>query len=150
MSDADGALLMAAARGEPGDHPIDTSIMCAITRFGLRSPRFLPRAYREYQRVVRASQQSDVPRLLRSAFLVENPSTWYSFSIWDGSPEFSAAVPAHVEAARRSFSWLAMDPEEGPELWSTKWQLKSVTNNLSWDGFDLRPVLLSDGLRQAV
>lgn len=150
MSNADRGIAAAAPLAEPGDHEIDSSIACAITRFGLRSPRFLPLAYREYRKVVRTAQRSDVPRLLRSAFLIENPTTWYSFSIWQGSPEFSAAVPTHVEAARKSFSWLAMDHEHRPELWSTKWRLSSVTNNLRWDGFDLRSVLFSEDVRQVL
>lgn len=125
----------------PGEHFVDSTITCVVTRFGLRSSRFLVPSYREYQRVTRAAARSDVPRLLCNAFLIENPTTWYSFSVWRDLPAFSAKVPAHVEAARKSFGWLRIDPELGPELWSTKWRLLSVTNNLRWDGFDLRSVL---------
>lgn len=30
-------------------------------------------------------------------------------------------------------------------LWSTKWRLSSVSNNLSWPGFDLRDTILDLG-----
>jgi hypothetical protein len=54
---------------------------------------------------------------------------------------FSPNVAGHIEAARRVFGRLSYEPERGPELWSTKWRLVSVTNNLNWDGFDLREVI---------
>jgi hypothetical protein len=126
---------------EPGDHEVDVPIMCSITRFGLRSPRFLLPSYLDYRRVVRSARDSPELGLLRSAFLVENPSTWYSFSIWSGYPDFSAHVPDHVEAARSVFGRLSIEPDRGPELWSTKWRLVSVTNNLNWQDFDMRRVI---------
>jgi hypothetical protein len=91
---------------------------------------------------MRAARETSTAGLLRSAFLVENPTTWYSVSIWSGYPDFSSQVPLHVDAARRSFGRLAFDPDRGPELWSTKWRLISVTNNLNWDDFDLRRLIL--------
>lgn len=123
---------------EPGDHEVDVPIMCSITRFGLRSPRFLLPSYLDYRRVIRSAHESPEIGLLRSAFLIENPTTWYSLSIWSGYPEFSAHVPNHVDAARRVFGRLSIEPDRGPELWSTKWRLVSVTNNLNWEDFDLR------------
>jgi hypothetical protein len=30
-------------------------------------------------------------------------------------------------------------------LWSTKWQLAAVTNNLNWEGFDLRQAITAAG-----
>ena len=30
---------------------------------------------------------------------------------------------------------------DGPMVWSTKWQLKSVSNNLKWDSLDFVPSL---------
>lgn len=127
---------------ESGDHAVDVPIMSSITRFGLRNARSLGLSYLEYRRVLRSAVESPPEGLLRSAFLVENPTTWYSFSIWNGAPRFSAQLPAHIDVARRSFGRLAFDPERGPELWSTKWRLVSVTNNLNWDDFDLRRVIL--------
>lgn len=126
---------------EPGDHEVDVPIMCSITRFGLRSARFLVPSYLDYRRVIRSAHESPAIGLLRSAFLVENPTTWYSFSIWSGYPDFSAHVPDHVEAARKVFGRLSIEPDRGPELWATKWRLVSVTNNLNWDDFDLRRLI---------
>lgn len=130
-----------ARMDQPGDHPVDVPVMCSLTRFGLRSPRFLASSYVDYRRVARAAAQSQPHGLLRSAFLIENPTTWFSFSIWLNSPKFSAQVPLHVEAARKIFNRLAYDSRRGPELWSTKWRLVSVTNNLNWDDFDLRRII---------
>lgn len=70
--------------------------------------------------------------------------TCYSLSIWesqDAIPGFGTNVPFHVTAARRMLGRLAVDSDQRPELWSTKWRLMSVSNNLSWDGFDLRSLL---------
>jgi hypothetical protein len=127
---------------EPGDHAVDVPIMCSVTRFGLRSSRSLLPSYLDYRRVIRSAEASPGIGLLRSAFLVENPRTWFSFSVWSGYPEFSAHVPAHVDAARRVFGRLSIDPGRGPELWSTKWRLVSVTNNLNWEEFDLRSAIV--------
>jgi hypothetical protein len=126
---------------EPGEHFVDAPIMCAITRFGLRHARSLLPCYLDYRRVRQRASESPVPGLLRSAFLVENPTTWYSVSLWSGTPGISADVSAHVEAARNVFGRLSVEPGRGPELWSTKWRLVSVTNNLNWDDLDLRRLI---------
>lgn len=132
---------------KPGEHKVDVPIICQLTRFGLRGGRHLPGFYRDYRRVTRDAQRLDVPGLLRSAFLIENRATCYSFSIWSQSPYLSAVVPSHVDVANRAFGRVALDQERGPEVWSTKWRLISVTNNLNWDGFDLRQVILENGAR---
>ena len=121
------------------------SVSCVLTRFGLRGRRFMPAMYREYQAVVREARATEVPGLLHQAFLVENPTTCYSLSFWSEEPFFSAAVPRHVDAARNVFERLALDPGRGPELWSTRWNFAAATNNLNWDGFDLRQVLAAQG-----
>ncbi len=127
---------------EPGDHDVDVPITCSITRFGLRSAGSLLPSYLDYRRVIRSAREAAPEGLLRSAFLVENPTTWYSFSVWSGFPDFSAHVPDHVAAARKVFGRLAIDAERGPELWTTKWRLVSVTNNLNWGDFDLRRLIV--------
>lgn len=130
---------------QPGDHDVGSPIVCVLTRFGLRGRRYMPAMYREYRDVVREAKASEVSGLLCSAFLVENPTTCYSLSFWSEEPFLSAAVPRHVDAARNVFGRLASDPERGPELWSTKWRLSSVTNNLNWEGFDLRQAITAAG-----
>ena len=131
---------------EPGEHVVDVPLVCTITRFGLRSARHLMPSYRDYLGVVRAARETRTPGLLRSAFLVENPTTWYSLSIWaerDAISHFGTNVLGHVDAARRIFGRLAFEADRGPELWSTKWRLLSVSNNLNWGDFDLRELVLN-------
>ena len=130
---------------QPGDHPVDAPVVCVVTRFGLRSAHHLLPTYLDYRRVVNAARASNTPGLLRSAFLVENPTTCYSVSIWESRgaiPQFGTNVPVHVEAARRAFGRMRIHSKRGPELWSTKWNLNAVSNNLNWDDFDLRSLLL--------
>jgi hypothetical protein len=142
MSEGDAAELAAALK-EPGEHGVDTDVFCVLTRFGLRSPHHLIPTLRDYRRVVHDARAAQVPGLLRHAFLVESPRSCFSLSIWSERPYFSADVPRHVEAARRVFGRVRFEPEHGPEVWSTKWRLTSVTNNLRWaDDFDLRALLV--------
>jgi hypothetical protein len=136
---------------KPGDHPVDVPITCVISRFGLRHAGGLVPSYRDYRRVVREAERSRTPGLLRSAFLFEDLTTWFGLSFWsepNAIAHFGTNVPGHVDAARRGFGRLAYDPARGPELWSTKWRLVSVSNNLAWDDFDLRGIIA--GLEGAV
>lgn len=128
----------------PGDHEVDSSIVCVLTRFGLRSPRHLLPSYRDYRRVVEAASDSETPGLLQSCFLVDSTTSFCSFSIWSSVsviPQFGTNVAAHVQAGNGVFPRLIVDRERGAELWSTKWRLMSVSNNLNWSDFDLRHVL---------
>ena len=149
MSSADPAHPLATQRRriveQPGGRELDGTVSCVLTRFGLRGRRFMPGMHREFQAVVRAARGAHVPGLLHQAFLVENATTCYSLSFWSEDPFFSAAVPRHVDAARNVFDRLTLDPERGPELWSTRWELSAVTNNLNWSGFDLREQLTAEG-----
>ncbi len=120
----------------------ESSVVCILTRFGLRSPRHLLPTYLEYRRVIEEARATRTPGLLRAAFLIENPRVCYSLSIWAGMeaiPHFGTNVLRHVEAGNRIFGRLTFDPERGPELWSTKWRLIGVSeHNLNWPGLDLR------------
>jgi hypothetical protein len=133
-------------QGPLGERQVDAPIMCQLTRFGLSSSRHLPPTIRDYRRLVRDMADPDgidpaAIGLLRSAFLVERPTTCYSLSIWSGKPMFSASVPQHISTASRVFGRLAGDAEHGPELFTTTWRLVSVTNNLNWPGLDLRAAI---------
>lgn len=133
---------------EVGEHPVDSSIVCVVTRFRLRSARYLLPSYRDYRRVLRAARRSRTPGLLRAAFLIESPTTWYSLSIWSDEKaiaHFGTAVPGHVQAADRVFGRLGYGGGSEPEIWSTKWRLRSVSGNLKWEGLDLRGAILSMG-----
>jgi hypothetical protein len=126
---------------EPGDHPVDVSVTCVITRFGLRSPLHLLPIYFDYRRVVK--EATGATGLLRSAFLIENLRTCYSISIWtspDAIPFFGTAVPSHVLVARRVFGRVVVKHGR-PDVWSTKWRLATVSNNLNWSDFDLRGLI---------
>lgn len=129
----------------PGEHPVAAPITCVITRFGLRSACSLLPTYLDYRHVVREAVRRQTPGLLRSAFLIEGPRTWYSLSIWADSgaiPHFGTNVLGHVDAARQVFGRVAFSQNRGPEIWSTKWRLVAVSNNLNWGDFDLRGVIL--------
>lgn len=129
---------------EPGDHSVNVPIICVMTRFGLRSPLDLLPTYLDYRRTFKAAAKT--PGLLRAAFLIENLTTCYSLSIWrrwEDIPLFGTNVPHHVEAAHKVFGRMLMSKHGGPELWSTKWQLTKVSNNLNWEDFDLRSIILS-------
>lgn len=131
---------------EPGDHPVNVPFICVITRFHFRSPLYLLPTYLDYRRVVRQASQAMTPGLLRSAFLVENLTTCYSLSIWtsrDAIAYFGSNVPSHVDAARRAFRRLFLTKQQSPEIWSVKLRLDSVSNNLNWEEFDLRQLILS-------
>lgn len=91
---------------------------------------------RRFGRVAADARQRDVPGLRQSVLLFEGPRACFSLSIWDGLPLFSANVPSHIDAANSVFGSLGFD-EAGAQLWSTTWQLSSVSSNLNWPGFDL-------------
>ena len=127
---------------KPGDHVVDVPITCVITRFGLRSPHQLLPMYLDYRRIARYARKT--PGLLRTAFLIERPTVCYTFSIWASHismPRFGTNVPSHVDVARKSFGRVSFKAGRGPEIWSTKWELTYVSNNLNWDDFDLRDLV---------
>lgn len=127
---------------EPGDNSVDVPIVCVLTRFGLRHPFYLLPTYIDYHRTLKHSHR--IPGLLRSAFLIENLTICYSLSIWsrwDDIPHFGTHVPYHVDVARRVFGRVFMSKHGGPEIWSTKWRLTTISNNLNWSEFDLRSVI---------
>ena len=130
---------------KPGEHAVDVPIICVVTRFRLRRARFLLPTYLGYRRVVKEAARAQTPGLLRSAFLIENSRTCYTLSIWANHvaiPHFGTNVPSHVKTARRVFGRVCFRESRGPEIWSTKWQLSHVSNNLNWEGFDLRGLIL--------
>ncbi len=110
---------------EPGDHGVNVPIV--------------------YRHIIADTKATQTPGLLRSAFLIENPTTCYSLSLWTGIddiPHFGTNIPYHINAARRAFRRVSFQKDRGPEIWSTKWRLMSVSNNLNWGDFDFREVIL--------
>lgn len=118
---------------------LDSTIVCVLTRFGLNRCFDLIPTVRDYRRILREADEARIPGLLRSAFLVENPTSCFTLSIWRDSSsiaEFGSQVPTHVAGADRVFRRLT-STDGRPELWSTKWALQAASNNLIWDDFDL-------------
>jgi hypothetical protein len=126
---------------QPGEHQVDVPIVCVITRFGLRNRRHVRPMLHDYRKVVQQVEAAQIPGFLKSAFLVEDATTFYTISLWrdmNAIPVFGTRVPIHVEMARKLFGRVSYERDGQPEVWSTKWQLVAVSNNLNWDDFDLR------------
>jgi hypothetical protein len=129
-----------------GDNAVYAPVVCVMTRFGLRRALDLLWTYRDYRRILAEERASGSRGLLKSAFLIEDRRTCCIISIWesyDAIPRFGTDTPSHVGAARRVFGRFRLGPNGGIELWSTKWRLTSVSNNLNWGDFDMRSWLLS-------
>lgn len=130
----------------PGVYPVNSSVTCVLTRFRLRNPYYLLLTYLDYRHLVQELTRVNTPGLLRSVFFIENFTTCYSFSIWDSRadiPTFGTKVSAHIDAARRVFGRLSKNEKGYLQIWSTKWKLASVSNNLIWDNFDLQALIVS-------
>lgn len=117
---------------------VDTTVSCLLTRFRVRSVWSLLRCYRSFRRV--RSESRDIPGLLASAFLVENPHTCYTLSLWSDAGairEFNTKVRAHIAAANASVRDIEFR-SGGPQLWSAQFRLSAVSPyNLRWDRLDL-------------
>lgn len=129
---------------------VDEGISCVVTRFRLKSILALPLAFFIYRKVRRQACR-EVPGLIKAAFLVEGPRTWYSLSIWADERsliDFGTRASEHVQAARWCFEHLLFDRDRmRPEIWSTQWRLSGISHNQSWTGVDLRESIAK---RQAV
>jgi hypothetical protein len=55
--------------------------------------------------------------------------------------EFGTLVESHVRAARHAFRATFRRDLARPEIWSTQWQLAAASNNLNWEGVDLRSLI---------
>lgn len=125
-----------------GFERVDATVSCVLTRFRLRSALWLLPFYLEYRRVRREASQ--VGGLLSAVFMVENPRTCYSLSLWNDDHaivDFGTRVRSHVSAANQAFGRTYRRDLRGSEICSTQWRLWAVSNNLAWDGLDLRAVL---------
>lgn len=136
---------------EPGDHRVDIPVICVMTRLGFRNPWQLLQTWREYHGI--ASRAASVPGFLHSTFLFETRKTCVMLSFWStprAVPHFGTEVESHVHAARRAFGRLSMRADRTPEVWSAKWRLASVSNNLNWAQFDLRGHIVDWSRQQEV
>lgn len=125
-----------------GFNPVDSGVTCVLTRFQLRSARDLVRFYLLYRRVRRDARRCD--GLLHAGFLIENPRTFYSLTLWaDDSAvlEFGTLVHSHVQIAGHAFGATFRRDVGRPEIWSTQWRLAATSDNLNWEGVDLRSLV---------
>jgi hypothetical protein len=126
-----------------GYERVDTKVTCVITRFQLRSFWDLIRLHRIYRRVRREARQR-CSGLLHAGFLVEGPRTFYSFTLWKDEAaivEFGTVVESHIRYAGRGLGATYRPELERPEVWSTQWKLAAISDNLNWEGVDVRPLL---------
>jgi len=126
-----------------GYERVDSDVTCVITRFELRSVLDLLRLHRLYRRVRRDALRL-CPGLLHAGFLVEDLRTFYSFTLWTGDAallEFGTVVDSHVRVAGRGLRATFRPDVQRPEIWSTQWKLAAVSENLNWEGVDVRPLL---------
>ena len=122
-----------------GDYVVESPIIAVLTRFGLRRPWHLLQTYLAYRWLIRRVRRTAPGGLLKAVFLVENSRTCWSLSLWadeSAIPHFGTSVTDHVSAARDVFRRVRFNGDL-PEIWSTKWRLSRVSNNLNWEGWDL-------------
>jgi hypothetical protein len=126
-----------------GYERVDTSVACVITRFQLRSVLDLFRLFHMYRRVRRDARQR-CSGLLHAAFLVEGLRTIYSLTLWRDEAaivQFGTVVDSHIRVAGHGLR-ATFRPDVGrPEIWSTQWKLSAVSENLNWEGVDVRPLV---------
>jgi hypothetical protein len=128
-----------------GYERIDSKVTCVITRFQLRSARDLFRLYRLYRRVRREARQR-CSGLLHAGFLVEGLRTFYSFTLWKDDAavvEFGTVVDSHIRVAGHGLQATFRPELQRPEIWSTQWRLDAISENLHWEGVDVRPLTTS-------
>jgi hypothetical protein len=131
-----------STRTHPPRATVDRPIVAVLTRFRFVHSWDVFRAYREFRRIRATAEQT--PGYLHSAFLVENAHACMSLSVWERAeaiPHFGTISRDHVRAGTWAFGRLARTPGGGRELWSTRWQLSTVSNNLEWAEFDLGALL---------
>jgi hypothetical protein len=122
-----------------GDYIVESPVIAVFTRFGLRRPWHLFQTYLAYRWLIGRIRRSAPGGLLKAVFLVENSTTCWSLSLWadeSAIPHFGTSVMEHVGVARDVFRRVRFNGDR-PEIWSTKWRLSRVSNNLNWNGCDL-------------
>ena len=113
-----------------------------MTRFQLRSALDLARFYFLYRRVRRDARRR--AGLLHAGFLIESPRTFYSFTLWEDDRavlDFGTHVHSHVQIAGHALTATFRRDVGRPEIWSTQWRLAATSDNLNWEGVDLRSLV---------
>lgn len=119
------------SRNALGYTPVSTEMLCILTRMRLRHWWLLLPSYIRYYRIRRRSRQEF--GLLRIAFAVESPHTFYTISLWrDESVVPVWNVPEHVDAVHWTF-------KNAEEICSTEWRLSGISPRRCWGGRELFP-----------
>jgi len=127
-----------------------TTISCVLTRFRLRSAWSLIAFYLRFLKVRRAAR--GIGGLVRAIFVVENPRTCYTLSLWkdDWAIVEFGSVHAHVKAARSAFGPTFRKDLNRAEIWSAQFRLWAVScHNLNWEGLDMQALLADQWPRRA-
>lgn len=115
---------------------VEAPLFCVLSRIRVRHPLALLQMALAYRRVKR--DVDSIPSLKRAVFLIEDPFTFLTLSIWEGEEgflDFNTHVTSHIETANRSFK-VALRCWGLPEIWSTQWRIDALGANLNWDGIE--------------
>jgi hypothetical protein len=121
-----------------GYRRVNSTMACVITRFRMKSLFGVLGCYRHYRRIRAASRAQS--GLLAALFALDGNRTCYTISIWSDDEailRFNTQSKRHIRAG----NWLARRVEFSggrPELWSAKFILQAVSDNLQWNGVDTR------------
>ena len=122
---------------------VDTNVSCLITRFEVRSILDIFRFYLLFRRI--RARSKHITGLIATVFLVENPRTCYTLSIWrdkEAILEFNTSVLDHIVAANWSIRRLRR-VASGVLLWSAQFRLSAVSqHNLNWEGVDVEQLIV--------
>jgi hypothetical protein len=143
--------------GWPDDQPIsgaafarvDSTVSCVLTRFRLRSCLSLVTFYLRFRHV--RNEARKVRGLLQAVFLVEDPHTCYTLSLWKEDRAIAEFGPlrSHIRAANSAFGPTYRKELSRAEIWSVQFRLWAVSShNLNWEGLDLKQVLDEQRNRQ--
>jgi hypothetical protein len=130
-----------------GYRRVNSTMACVVTRFRMKSLLGVIGCYRHYRRIRAASRRQT--GLLAALFAFDDTRTCYTISIWSDD---EAILRFNTESSRhiRAGNWLAgrLDTCEGrPELWSAKFSLQAIGDNLQWHGVDTRATLRAAEVR---
>lgn len=112
---------------------VSSEMLCILTRMHVRHWWYLAPAYFHFRRIRRLCGQR-TPGLLRFAFVVESPWTFYTISLWRNGEAIVkfGNLPEHVTAARWTF-------RHTDEIWAAEWQLSGLSSRARWGSQDLVP-----------
>lgn len=130
-------------RSATGYERVGGTVSCVLTRFFLPSFWSLFLFFIAFRRV-RRQAMATTPGLIRALFLVEAPRICYTLSLWtddNAIVDFGTRVTSHIAAPNWGLNHVFRKDLQRPEVWSVHWRLWAISDNLNWEGVDLREVL---------